>query len=112
LPKLHIESAKWANRYAAEHLEFLMLLHLDGESRQVVYDPEVHKRYFPGHWVYEPGTQLAGSVGSDDTQIPVQDARPFKIKAYINRGRDGDKTWFPHHIILVPLDARGRPALV
>lgn len=104
LPKFYPESANWANRYAAEHPEYLMLLHLNGESRQVLYDPAVHERYFPGHWVHEPGTQLTGAIGPGDTEIPVQDARPFKTKAYISRERNGDKNWFPHNIILVPLD--------
>lgn len=107
LPKINSESADWANRYAAENPGVLMLLHLNGESRQVLFDPAVHKRYFPGHWVYEPGSLLTGTVGPADTEIAVQDARPFKVKAYVNRERDGDKSWFAHHIILVPLDAGG-----
>ncbi len=108
LPQLYAESPGWANRYAAEHPAVLMLLHLNGESRQVLTDPEVHCRYFPGHWVYEPGTQLTGSIGLADTEISVQDARPFKTNAYVNRERDGTKSWFPHHIVLVPLDEKGK----
>jgi hypothetical protein len=107
LTRIHPESVGWASGYAAEHPESLMLLHLNGESRQVLDFPDVHERYFPGHWVHEPGALLAGSVGPGDTVLQVQDARPFKIKAYINRERDGDKSWFPHHIILVPMDSDG-----
>jgi hypothetical protein len=107
LPKLYPESTGWAGRYAAENPAAVVLLHLNGEARQVLGFPDVHERYFPGHWVHLPGTGLTASVEPGDTELKVQDARPFKTKAYVNRERDGSKSWFPHHIILVPLDAGG-----
>ena len=55
LDHIRPELVQWANRYAREHPETLMLLHLNGEARQAHDHPEVQKRYFPGHWVYQPG---------------------------------------------------------
>ena len=95
LPGIHPESPQWADRFALEHPRKLVLLHLNGESRQVLDFPEVHARYFPGHWVHEPGSLLTASVGPDETVLEVDNAKPFTTKAYINREKDGGKSWFP-----------------
>ncbi|MGE4489969.1 MAG: hypothetical protein AB7E95_10550, partial [Kiritimatiellales bacterium] len=109
LPKIYPEAAAWADRYVQEHPEQLMMLHLNGESRQVMDNPAVHQRYFPGHWVYEPGLELVRSIGPEDTEITVRDASPFNAEAYLDRHRrDGKKFWFHQHVILVPLDENGR----
>lgn len=108
LPNIYSESPAWANRYALENPAALMLLHLNGESRQVLDFPEVHQRYFPGHWVYYPGTMLETKIGPADKQLKVEDVTLFTIKGYVNREKNGGKSWFPQHLILVPLDAKGR----
>ncbi|MFZ5831230.1 MAG: hypothetical protein ACOY3P_14155 [Planctomycetota bacterium] len=109
LPGIHPESHSWANRYAGEHPQKLILLHLNGEGRQVLDYPDVHRGYFPGHWVYEPGSMLTADVGPGEAVLKVDNARPFKTEAYIHRDRrGGGKSYFPHHVILVPVDAQGQ----
>lgn len=66
------EFAQWANRYAREHPEILMLLHLDGQARQTHDHPEVQKRYFPGHWVYQPGALLTADADATSLCAPRQ----------------------------------------
>lgn len=107
LPGIHPESHEWANRYAADNPKVLMLLHLNGEARQVMDFPDVHQRYFPGHWVYEPGSLLTAGIDESDTELQLQDAKPFKVKGYVNREKDGSKSWFPQHLLLVRVDERG-----
>ncbi len=108
LPGIYTDSVRWANRYAVEHPAALMLLHLNGEARQVIDFPNVHQRFFPGHWVYLPGTTLAADIEASDNQLRVHDIKRFSMKGYLHRRRDGTKAWFPQHLILVPLDERGR----
>ena len=107
LPTIHPESLPWADRFAVENPRKLMLLHLNGEARQVLDFPDVHARYFPGHWVHEPGALLTAAAGPSDTLLHVDNAKPFKINAYLNRERSGSKSWFPQHVVLVRLDEQG-----
>lgn len=109
LPKIVPESVVWADRYARAHPEKLLLLHLNGEGRQVTTEAAVHTRYFPGHWVYHPGSTLAADLPADGTELRVADAGPFKVDAYLDRGdNESGKRWFPQMLALVALDERGR----
>lgn len=108
LPGIHKESHDWANRYAAENPRTLVLLHLNGEARQVMDFEDVHQRYFSGHWVYEPGSLLTADVDETGTELRVQDAKPFRMNGYLNRDKDGGKSWFPQHLLLVRTDDRGQ----
>ncbi len=104
LPKVPPEATEWARRFAAEHPAHLMLVHLNGEARQVRDFAEVHERYFPGHWVYLPGTRLDEDIAEDATTFRVADASPFKLKGY----RDPrEKRWFPHDAVIVRLGPGG-----
>lgn len=108
LPKIVPDSVVWADRYARAHPEKLLLLHLNGEGRQVTTEASVHARYFPGHWVYHPGSALAADLSADGTEMRVADAGPFKVDAYLDRGdNESGKRWFPQMLALVALDERG-----
>ena len=96
----------FANRYAEKNPEKLALLHLNGEARQVCDFPEVRERYFPGHWVYMPGTLLAENCSAVNTVLKVKNPKPLKQKGYIVR--KGDKPeYLPQMVILVRLDEKG-----
>jgi hypothetical protein len=98
LPGIAPEVAGWARRFAAGHPAHLMLVHLNGEARQVRDFPGVHERYFPGHWVYLPGARLEQDINEGATTFRVADASPFKLKGY----RDPrEKRWFPHDAVIV-----------
>ena len=71
--ELDPQMAVRANTYAAEHSEKLALLHLNGEARRIWGHPEVLERYFPGHWVYQPGAVVAEKLSAEDTEVRVGD---------------------------------------
>lgn len=109
LPGINPETPGWAERFLRERPEKLMLLHLNGESRQVTTEAEVHQRYFPGHWVYEQGSPLSSALTKETTELGVEEIAPFKVDAYLDRGDNEDgKRWFPQILCLVPLDAKGK----
>ncbi|MCX7013114.1 MAG: hypothetical protein NTW86_11260 [Candidatus Sumerlaeota bacterium] len=108
LPGLHPEIAQWANRFAESHPSVLMLLHLNGEARQTHDYADAHQRYFPGHWVYQPGALLAADVKETDTVLHVEDAAPFKVNGYRIRKETGELgDFFPQDLCIVWLNAQG-----
>jgi hypothetical protein len=98
--------AGWANKYAVRNPEKLMLLHLNGEGRSV-NDENMHKLYFPGHWVYEEGTFLKDDINMFQKTISLQNAKYFSEKAYTKNGQFADGNKLPHDLIIVELDANG-----
>lgn len=98
--------AEWANIYSKKHPKKLMLVHLNGEGRSV-NDPDMHKLYFPGHWVYEEGTIPVSDIDRKQKTIELQNANPFSEKAYTVHGKDVGIDKLPHDIILVELDEKG-----
>jgi hypothetical protein len=97
---------QYANKFALNHPEKLMLLHLNGEGISVK-NKEVHQTYFPGHWIYEAGSLLSADIDKNDNKIVVQSAKPFSKNAYIihrNRSRLGT---LPHDVIIVEIDKDG-----
>jgi len=99
--------AERANKYVEKHPEKLMLIHLNGEGRSV-NDPDMHKLYFPGHWIYEEGTVPTLDIDKRQNTILLDNAKPFSNKAYVvhgqkNKGKDN----LPHDIILIELDEKG-----
>ncbi len=108
LPQINPQSPAWAERFIREHPEKLMLLHLNGEARQVTTDASVHQRYFPGHWVYKPGSVLTSDASREGTELTVENGSPFQVDAYLDRGDNEDgKHWFPQMLCLVALDENG-----
>jgi hypothetical protein len=109
LPKIYPESIGWAARFAQEHPEKLMLLHLNGEGRQVTTEAAVHQRYFPGHWVYQPGSVVTNDLTAEADEFTVAEIGPFKVDAYLDRGDNEDgKHWFPQMLCLVAVDENGK----
>lgn len=96
----------WLNRFAEKHPEKLLLLHFNGEARQVNNYPEVSRKYFPGHWVYEAGSLLAEDCTASQTHIQVKTIDCFREKAYVYRNTS-PKQWIPHYVLLVELDEQG-----
>ena len=99
-------AAQWANKYAEKHPNKLMLVHLNGEGRSV-NDPTTHERYFPGHWVYEVGSQPTHDITPEQNKIALNDASRFSLKAYTVHGKDIGVDKVPHDIIIVELDDSG-----
>lgn len=100
------EKASWANRYAEEHPEKLVMLHLNGEARQVQDFPEVMERYFPGHWVYEEGAMLTENVSRTGTVLKVDDIKPFLKRGYPVRNTS-PLQHLPLKLLIVRLDGQG-----
>lgn len=98
--------AEFANQFALEHPEKLMLVHLNGE--QIVNKrKEVHEKYFPGHWVYEEGTLLLEDIKDSDTVLKLGSAQAFEEEAYIVRGGGQSVGTLPHDVLIVKLDEQG-----
>lgn len=96
----------WLNRFAKMHPEKLLLLHFNGEARQVNDYPEVCIKYFPGHWVYEAGSFLSADCTPLQTRIQVKSTDCFREKAYLYRNLS-PRRWTPHYVLLVELDEQG-----
>ena len=107
LPMLKPEYAVWANKYVEEHPEKMMTLHLNLEARHVTTDPAVHQRYFPGHWVYEPGSLLTTDIDANATELHVADVAPYKVNAYREHRLNWLGPWFLQILCLVPVDDEG-----
>ena len=101
-----IIAAQWANKYAKEHSENLMLVHLNGEGRSV-NDKATFKSYFPGHWVYEKGSIPLHDIMKNQSKIILKDASSFSLKAYTVHGKDIGVAFKPHDILLVKVDENG-----
>jgi hypothetical protein len=105
------ESQKWANRFAKENPSKLILLHLNGEARHVLRYPDLLKKYFPGHWLYQEGTMLRHSISEKDTELEVENIEPFVNRKYLGGRMMGNikktNTPVPNHILLVRLDNKG-----
>jgi len=104
---IYPNSPVWANRYSEEHPEKLVLMHLNGEARQVVDFPEVLQRYFPGHWVHLPGSMAADGVKALDNTIRVANARAFTMRGYVIDRTTRPATFAPQNVILVRVDKQG-----
>jgi hypothetical protein len=107
LPMLKPEYAEWANKYVEQHPEKIMNLHLNLEARHVTTDPAVYQRYFPGHWVYEPGSLLQNDIDANATELHVADASLYRVNAYREHTPKGLGPWFSQILILVPVDDQG-----
>lgn len=96
----------WVNQYATVHPEKLLLLHWNGQARQVETSKSVQSLYFPGHWVYEPGSQLSANISTSDTLLSVTSVNPFSLTAYKNNTVT-PAVYYPAYILLVPVDNSG-----
>ena len=96
----------WVNQYATEHPEKLLLLHWNGQARQVETLKSVRSLYFPGHWVYEVGSQLLANALPTDTLLSVSSVSPYSLTAYKNNTVT-PAVAYPSYILLVPTDNLG-----
>lgn len=91
------------SRFKHAHPEQVVLLHLNGNSR----DPRYHtEKYFAGHWIYRQATAIVGDVPAEagETTIRVRDASDFHVNsgryknanddvALFRRAADGRHEW-------------------
>ena len=104
--EINPKTVEWTRRYAEEHPEKLMMIHLNGEARQVAEHPDVRKRYFPGHWVYCEGSRAVKKISPGDTVVHVADVAPFTIRGYVDR-RTTPVKFLPLQLIIVKLGPDG-----
>lgn len=107
LTKINPEAIGWSRRWKNEHPNHLMLLHFNGEGRQVTTQVAVQKRYFPGHWVYLKATRLETDLTASATTARLGDVSLFRTEFYRFRNDDGTFTSFPTQALLVPTNADG-----
>lgn len=95
----------WANTYAQENPEMLMMLHYNGRCRTIEGKQDVLERYFPGHWVLKQGTILTSPVSPESTVIncAVVNNTLFNMTEY----RDIDNGHLPPYLLLIPFDSEG-----
>ena len=96
----------WVNQYATEQPQKLLLLHWNGRARQVENREYVHNLYFPGHWIYEPGSLVNKNCLPTDTVIRVSSTTPYSLQAYKDFS-SSPTVYYPSYILLVKLDASG-----
>lgn len=104
--KINPDVTIWVNQFNKTYPEKLLLLHLNGEARQINDFPKVSSCYFPGHWVYEPGGMLLDNCNLQQTTIRVENIQLFKEKKYANRNKNPIE-WISTYVILVKLDKQG-----
>lgn len=102
------QMARRANGYAGARTEKLALLHLNGEARRICGHPEVLERYFPGHWVYLPGTEVTASLSATDTLVRVADPTPFLGRGYPVQ-KSTPRRYLPLQVLLVRTGPDGEP---
>lgn len=92
--------------FKANHPRELCLVHINGEARTAT-NAVSHERYFPGHWVYLPGSILKQDLDAETTVIPVEDEALFSGARFsVRRGSDVTGKMLPS-IILVPIGPDG-----
>lgn len=101
---IDIESQKWASKFAKDNPEVLILLHLNGEARQITEHEDVLDKYYPGHWVYQEGSLLESDATPQETVFKVSDVKPFMSKGYAKRDSPG---YIPLKVVLVQLNESG-----
>lgn len=99
--------AEFANQFAKNHPEKLMLVHLNGEQI-ASKSKEVHEKYFPGHWVYEEATSLRQDIEPTDSVLQLASAEAFEQDAYTIRAGGRSVAKRPHDVLLVKLDEHGK----
>ncbi len=92
------KATSWLNRYALENPEKLAFLHFNGRGRDPRFETE---KFFPGHWLYYPGTYATQNIAISDSIITVADASKFKTNFGIQDGGRNDD------ILMVPVFANG-----
>ena len=101
------KSREWCSKFLRQNPEKTILLHLNGEGRQITEHEDVLDRYFPGHWVYMAGSDVINDISVNDDVVYVKDVVPFKHKGYIKRNTV-EPEYIPLKVIIVSLNTDGR----
>lgn len=103
----------WAKKYHKQHPEKLLMLHWDAREHRND-QPGSSDRYFPGHWLSFPGTQLKQEITSRQKLITVASTRPFGAHfAYKDEEFPGQLKYKPGSffypiLLIVELDENGK----
>ena len=100
------KSREWCSKFLRQNPEKTILLHLNGEGRQITEHEDVLDRYFPGHWVYMAGSDVVNDISENDDVVYVKDVVPFKHKGYIKRNTV-EPEYIPLKVIIVSLNTDG-----
>ena len=80
-------------RFKQRHPNQVVLLHLNGNSRDPLYEAET---FFPGHWIYRKAVTITEDVPAEpgESVIHVSDARGFKTNTGRYRAHNDDIALF------------------
>lgn len=84
------------------------LMHLNGEARTARERLDVRKLYFPGHWLYNAGSDLEQDIDDTTLTFKVSNAALYKMDAYKVR----DKKYRPHEFGNNPPEAVGHDIVI
>jgi autotransporter-associated beta strand protein len=88
-------------QYAAEHPEKLLLCHYNFQQILVMAQPEF-TNFFPGHWIYNPGSTLTAGISATDTVLSVASTANFTTNSPPGVLTNNDV------IAMIPIDAYGK----
>ncbi|GHU98476.1 hypothetical protein FACS1894159_01020 [Bacteroidia bacterium] len=100
-------SREWANRYAQEHPEKLLMMHLNGEARRIDDHEDVLERYFPGHWIHLNGCAVADDLSQTDATIKLSATGNINNIFSATGYNVNDDLKLPHQIVIVRTDESG-----
>lgn len=78
-------AAEYAIKFVEQHPESLMLMHLHGGARNAIRRDYASKIFFPGHWIYLPGSTLVQDISSGDVTFSVDNIDVFNMQEYLDR---------------------------
>ncbi|MCG8582022.1 MAG: T9SS type A sorting domain-containing protein [Bacteroidales bacterium] len=76
MDKVNLSTQQWSESFLNTHPEALMQLHWNMRSHRND-QPGSSDRYFPGHWLSFPGSNLTNPITGSSTSIVVDDLTPF-----------------------------------
>jgi hypothetical protein len=89
-------------------------MHFNGGARNVIRRDYVSKLYFPGYWIYLPGSTLTQDIRPSDVTFKVENTDVFNLQEYLEkpkRSRSQDKkNWrrVPSDMIMVQVGSDGK----
>ena len=69
-------------QYAVEHPEKMLLCHYNGKQIKVMRHTEFAD-FFPGHWLYYPGSSLSSGTSASATTITVDNSANFRVDSVV-----------------------------
>lgn len=107
-------AAEYATKFVEQHPDSLMLMHLNGGARNAIRRDYASKIFFPGHWIYLPGSTLAQDISPSDVTFKVNNTDVFNMQEYFDRpkksrrGKKKDWPRVPPDMIMVHVGSDGK----